>query len=250
MIKGFLEGLASYIKAIDTANKYKLWKYLWVPGIAGVLIAILIIWLGLRFANPFADWLLSMYPWDWGRSILEWTAPWITALTFLATGFMLYKYLVLIVSFPFMSFISQKIEKEKYGDIHNDPNVSPHYQFVKDMIRGAGISFYLLLGELGWTLLLLIASLIPGVALFSGIGIFLIQAYYAGAGNMDYTLERYYGIQDSRRWMSKESGLAMGNGTGFLFILAIPVLGLFVAPVLGTIAMTLPVLERLEKEVL
>lgn len=249
MVKGFLQGLAAYIKAIDTANKYRLWKYLWVPGIAGVLIAILVIWLGLRFADPFAGWLLTFYPWDWGRSILGWTAPWITALTFLAVGFMLYKYLVLIVSFPFMSFISQKIEKEIYGDIHYDPNAKPHLQFVKEMIRGAGISFFLLAGELWWTCILLLASLIPGVAFFSGIGLFLLQAYYAGAGNMDYTLERYYGIQDSRRWMRKESGLAMGNGTGFLFILAIPIIGLFVAPVLGTIAMTLPVLERLEKEV-
>ncbi len=248
MIKGFLEGLAAYIKAIDTANKYRLWKYLWVPGIAGVLIAVLIIWLGFRYATPFADWLLSMYPWEWGRTVLEWTAPWITALTFLATGFMMYKYLVLIVSFPFMSLISQKIEKGKYGVIHSDANVSPHYQFVKDIVRGAGISFFLVLGEISWTLLLLIASLIPGVALFSGIGIFILQAYYAGAGNMDYTLERYHGIQDSRRWMRKESGLAIGNGTGFLFLLSIPILGLFVAPVLGTIAMTLPVLERLEKE--
>lgn len=248
MLKGFLEGLAAYIRAIDTANTYRLWKYLWVPGIAGVFIAGLVIWLGIKFSGPFALWLISFYPWELGRSILEWTAPWITALTFLAAGFMLYKYLVLIVSFPFMSFISQKIEKEIYGDLYHDPNAKPHLQFVREMIRGAGISFFLILGEIWWTFILLLASLIPGVAFFSGIGIFLLQAYYAGAGNMDYTLERYFGIHDSRRWMQREAGLAMGNGTGFLFILSIPVLGLFIAPVLGTIAMTLPVLERLEKK--
>lgn len=248
MIKGFLEGIAAYFRAIDIANQYQLWKFLWVPALAGVLIAGIVIWVGLMYSGPFAVWLISFYPWEWGRSMIEWTAPLITALTFLAAGVMMYKYLVLIVSFPFMSFISQKIEKEIYGDLNHDPKGKSHLQFVREMIRGAGISFFLLAGEIWWTCILLLVSLIPGVAFFSGIGIFLLQAYYVGAGNMDYTLERYYGIHDSRRWMRREAGLAAGNGTGFLFILSIPLLGLFVAPVLGTIAVTLPVLERLEKE--
>ena len=68
--------------------------------------------------------------------------------------------------------------------------------------------------------------------------IFLVQSYYAGFGNFDYYLERRATVKESVRYIRQKRGLVIGNGAGFMLLLLIPVLGLFLAPVMSTIAAT------------
>ena len=71
------------------------------------------------------------------------------------------------------------------------------------------------------------------------IGIVLIQAYYAGFGNLDYFMDRHYSVKDSIAFVNRNKGVALGNGLGFLALLAIPIIGVFLAPTLGVAAATL-----------
>jgi CysZ protein len=67
----------------------------------------------------------------------------------------------------------------------------------------------------------------------------MVQAYYAGFGNMDYTLERHYKYKDSLQFVRKHRGLAIGNGIVFILFLLIPVIGvILVLPLSVTAAST------------
>ena len=79
--------------------------------------------------------------------------------------------------------------------------------------------------------------------------ILTIQAYYAGFGNMDYTLERYYNTKESVHFIHQHRGFAVGNGIIFLLLLAIPVLGIFLAPFFGAVGATIGTLRRLDSTV-
>jgi CysZ protein len=147
-----------------------------------------------------------------------------------------------------MSPLSEKIENYVKGDAVSAGGFQLT-RAIKEMIRGIRISVRNIIREILYTLLLLCAGLIPLVGLFSSIAIFGIQAYYAGFGNLDYTLERHYGVRESAEFVRDYRGLAVANGTVFLLLLMIPFIGLFLAPSLATISGALETVERLEQEI-
>jgi len=91
----------------------------------------------------------------------------------------------------------------------------------------------------------LLTGLIPGMQPIVPAAIFLVQAYYAGFGAMDYTLERYYNIRQTTRFVTNYRPLALGVGAAFLLLLFIPVLGFMLAPPLVTAGVTPLVLNRI-----
>ena len=63
---------------------------------------------------------------------------------------------------------------------------------------------------------------------------------------MDFTLERYYGVKESKRFIKANKGLAIGNGIVFVAMLMLG-LGFLFAPALGTLAITSEVVDRIEQ---
>ena len=66
----------------------------------------------------------------------------------------------------------------------------------------------------------------------------MVQAYYAGFGNMDYTLERHYGYKESVQFVKRHKGVAIGNGILFTIMLFIPVIGVLLVLPLSVTAAT------------
>jgi len=156
-------------------------------------------------------------------------------------GFILYKYLLLICISPFMGPLSARVEEIITGE----PTSSKFSikQTSYEIIRGIRVSLRNVVRELGLTLLLLILGLIPIFTVFVTPLIFVVQSYYAGFGNFDYFLERRANLRESVRYIRQHRGLAIGNGAGFMLLLLVPVLGLFLAPVMATVAATISALE-------
>jgi CysZ protein len=100
--------------------------------------------------------------------------------------------------------------------------------------------------ELALTLLLLLLGLIPVFGPFSPILIFLVQSYYAGYGNMDYTMERHFRIRETVHFVRKHRGLALGNGIVFMGLL-LTGLGFLIALPLGAVAATEETLKAISK---
>ena len=91
--------------------------------------------------------------------------------------------------------------------------------------------------ELLLTIPILLLGLLPVIGLLSTVLLFLVQAYYAGFGNMDYTLERHFNYKDSLNFVRKHRGVAVGNGIVFMLFLLIPIIGvIFVLPLSVTAA--------------
>ncbi|HHS95342.1 MAG TPA: EI24 domain-containing protein [Phaeodactylibacter sp.] len=146
-----------------------------------------------------------------------------------------------------MTPLSQKIEQQLLGQIGTD-NGFQLSKAIKEIIRGLRISLRNIFFEIMWTAPLFILGLIPALSFFTTILMFLIQAYYAGFGNMDYTLERHLDVKESIRFVRKNRGLAIGLGTVFLLLLSTGI-GFLVAPPLATAAATLSTSKRLHKKV-
>ena len=236
MFQDLKDGLFSYFDALGLINKYRLWKYTMWAGFVCILLIIGAAFGSFSLADNVAglltSWLDFLPDSSWIANLTEWLSGILMFLLFLV----IYKYIVLIVMAPFMSPLSEDLENHLNDEY--EPIPFTLNQALKDLIRGLRINVRNLFRELFYTILLFFASLIPGVGLITAPLLFIVQAYYAGFGNMDYFLERHFGVSDSTRFVRDFKGLAIGNGIFFLLLLMIPFLGVFLAPTLATAAAT------------
>ncbi len=236
MIQQLVLGIRSYLTAFSLLSKYRLWNYLIISGVISLAIGGLIVGSSYMTAPSISSFMIGAYPFEWGKSIIEKIGVYLVGITMVTFGFFIYKYLMLIILSPLMGPLSETLEKRITGTKVGDSGVM---FFFKSLFRGIRISLRNLTRELLFIILVSIAGLIfPPVALISTALIFCIQAFYVGFGSMDYFLERRTTVSGSIQFVRKNKPYALGNGIAFLALLAIPIVGLFMAPALGTIAAT------------
>lgn len=234
-------------------SKHKLWSFVIIPGLISVaLILGMVIGSWAWFSGSSIEQsLIGLWPWETGKGIVEGIAEALVVVLVLAGVFFLGKYLVMVIVAPFMGPLSEKIE-----DIVQQKKQKSTANFIADLLRGLAIALRNVFLELLFTILLNLLlspvlgflNLIPIIGtILAALPTFMIQAYFAGFGNMDYTLERkQYGIRASVKFIRKHRWAAIGNGALFLLLFLIPVIGWFLAPAYATAAGTLVVLNRIE----
>jgi len=244
-MKGFIQGITSYANGFAILSRYRLWGYTLVPALISALLGFLIFRAAWGWSDDVGGWIGAFWPFDWGTATLLRIANVFGGLLIGAAGLIVFKQLVLALASPFMSFLSETIEKRMANPAHSVPfNLAKAWQ---DLVRGIRISLRNIIQELLYTFLLLLLGLIPIFSPFTAVLIFLVQAYYAGFGNMDYTLERYYNVRNSVHFVRQNRGFAIGNGTIFLLLLFTGIGFLFALP-LATAAATPAVLKKLETQ--
>ena len=245
MFSDFFDGVRSYGKAFSLISELRLWPYAIVPAIISILLAIGIGFSAWNLSDEVGNFLISWYSWEWGNEVVSNISTWLGGLLVGLIGFILFKYLVLILVAPFMSFLSEKLEKKLTG---NPQKTSFSLGgAIHDIVRGIRISFRNFFREMLLTVLFLFIGLIPLIGFLSPILLFFVQAFYAGFGNMDYTLERHFSVSKSTQFVKRYRFLAIGNGTIFVLLLMTGI-GFLVAPPLATIAATLESVKRLKAE--
>jgi len=245
MIRSFINSVLAYGKALRLTNQLKLWSYFWVPVIVSIVLGVGIGWTAWTFSDEITNWLVDLYPFDWGRGVVDTIAQVFGGLLIAALGFILFKALVIALASPFMSFLSEKIERHLYQGGEARFTVAGA---LSDLVRGLRIALRLVVRELTFTLLLiLLGAIIPPIGILIPFAIFAVQAYYAGFGNMDFTLERHFRVKGSVAFVRRNRGLALGNGAVYL-LLYLTVIGFLVALPLSTIAGATVTLKRLQKE--
>ena len=243
MLKGAIFGATSYLEAVQIISKYRLWGYFVAPFVICIFLGIGIIGTAWGASDDIGNWLISFYPWEWGKAVIEKVVSVFGGLFIGAMGFIVFKQLVLAFSSPFMSPLSERVERALAGQ---DKAAVPFSlaQFIKDLVRGLTIALRNIIRELFFTFMLFLLGLIPIFTPFTTVAIFIIQAYYAGFGNMDFLLERHFNVRQSVRFVRRNAGVAIGNGTVFL-LLFLTVVGFIVVLPLGTVAATRATIEKL-----
>ena len=222
MIKNIFKGLQVYTGAYALISKLKLWKFFVIPMLISLIVFIFIFVAAYGFSDNLGEWIASIWVWETGKATFTAISTFIGGIVIFAIGLILYKHIIMALSAPFMSPVSEKIEAYFTGELAKNRTDT---SFTKQLARGIRISLRNLSQELLFTIPILLLKFIPVVNIFSTALLFLVQAYYAGFGNMDYTLERHFTYKESVAFIKKNRGLAIGNGIGFLLLLFIPVIG-------------------------
>lgn len=243
MLKGLSAGIAAYGKAIRIISKLGLWGYVLVPALISLLLASTIGLAAWNLSDDIGHQLIAWYPWETGQAVVESIGTFFSGILVIALGLILYKHLIILLSIPFMSPLSEKVENHLRGN-----TTTIHFslsKLIKDLIRGLRIALRNIIRESFYLILLLITGLIPIFSPFVPFLILGVQSFYAGFGNIDYTLERHLNVRDSVQFVRANKGLALGNGIVFMGLLAIGI-GFLIAPPLAAIAATIETTKRLD----
>lgn len=246
MMQGFLTGATSYLRGLRLISKHRLWIYFWIPVLLSLVLGFVVLRAAWGISDDLGGWLMSFYPLEWGRSTFEKIATVTGGISLVAFTLLIFRYIIMAVAAPFMSLLSERLEQKMYPDRPTPPFSIG--KLLSDLLRGIRIALRNITREIVITLFLLILGIIiPIISPFIPILIILVQAYYAGFGNFDYTLERRMGVRESVRFVKANRTMAIGNGIVFVLLLMTIVGFLFALP-LGTAAGAVVTLDKLEGE--
>ena len=245
MIKNIILGVKEYSGALELISKLKLWKYFIIPILISVVTAVLIGIEAYVLSDNIGSYIAKLWIWDFGKETFTSISNFVGVVIILIIGLILYKHIIMALSAPFMSAVSEKIEHHFYGDAVHLHRKST---FTQQLVRGSRINSRNLLKELLITFPILLLKFIPVINIFSMILLFLVQAYYAGFGNMDYTLERHLNYKKSVQFVGENKGIAIGNGIVFMLFLLIPVIGIIIVLPLSVTAASTKTLSLLHNK--
>ncbi len=242
MIRSILSGIKAYKNSFKLIGKLGLWKYFGVPMAISFFTAIMIGFSAWGLGDNVANLLDNLWFWEWGAVTYHKIAEVVGTILIIAIGLILYKHIVMALSAPFMSPVSEKIEKHFTGNTQLHRNTTNSQQ----LWRGIRINLRNLLMELLLSIPIFLIGLIPIIGVISTILLLLVQSYYAGFGNMDYTLERHLNYNDSIKFVKQNRGMAIGNGIVFMLFLLIPVVGIILVLPFSVTAASIETLRKLE----
>ena len=244
MFKDLVKGIKTYSGVFEIMSKLGLWKYFIVPMIISVITAIAIGFSAYGFSDNIGQYIAKIWVWEWGSETFRTVSDILGGIMIVALGLILYKHIVMALSAPFMSPVSEKIEAYLVGEKSEYRKTS----FGAQLWRGIRINVRNLSLELLFSIPIFILGFFPVIGLIAPIILFFMQAYYAGFGNMDYTLERRLNYSESIRFVGRRKGLAMGNGAVFMAMLFIPVIGFIIVLPLSVTAASIQTIEVLHPQ--
>lgn len=242
MIKNIVLGIKAYGGAFALISKLKLWKYFVIPVLISILTAIFIGIEAYVLSDNIGSFISRVWIWDWGKEGFTAISNFVGAIIIVFLGLIFYKHIVMAFSAPFMSPVSEKIEAHFYGDVSH---LHRKTSFLGQLWRGISINIRNLFRELLFSIPILLLKFIPIINIFSTILLLLVQAYYAGFGNIDYTLERHLSYKESIQFVKRKRGFAIGNGIVFMVFLLIPVIGIIIVLPLSVTAATIQTIRLL-----
>lgn len=246
MINNILKGIKAYTGTLALISKLNLWTYFAIPILISIITATVIGLSAYGLSDNVGRFIAKIWVWDWGKETFTTISTFIGAIMIIAIGLILYKHIIMALSAPFMSPVSEKIETHLTGvKRHNHRNTS----FKDQLWRGIRINIRNLVKELLITIPLLLLNFIPLIGnITSTVLLFFVQSYYAGFGNMDYTLERHFKYRESIKFVNRHRGIAIGNGIVFMLFLLIPIIGIIIVLPLSVTAATLKTVALLKEE--
>jgi CysZ protein len=243
MIKDIISSIKNYFKAFSLINKIGLWKYFLIPALIGLLLGVFFISTAYGLSDDLGEYISKLWPFEYGKNTIGNLSSWLGGLIILLLGIIVYKHALMALSAPFMTPVSEKVEA--FITSKEPRKKKGNTEFFKLLFRSIRLNIRNLLKELLITIPLIFLSLIPVIGIFASVLILYIQSYYTGFGNIDYTLERYFNYRDSKSFVKRHRGIAVGNGLIFTLMLFIPLIGVMLTLPIATVAATIDTTDKL-----
>ncbi|MGK7394938.1 MAG: EI24 domain-containing protein [Candidatus Cyclobacteriaceae bacterium M3_2C_046] len=244
----FYAAILAYQSSLKTIDRHSLWSKIWKPVIFSGLIAILVGLLAWSSSQKIIHWVLSV--WQLDNFDAYWQSFIRIAIIFGARGITLflflkiYRYLILILLFPFLIELFKTFLQTKI----NDHGYSLKTPFRIASQKSIPVIFRNLLYELGLSIgIVLIVFLISWILPLAPFMLMIVESYFWGAGLTAFKLNvDQIGPQEGSQFISQYKGAILGNGFMFNLLLLIPVLGVLFAPTLavGALHETFIALEK------
>lgn len=233
----------SFLDSFSIVKEAKLKKFYFLPGIIGILLFIIFIWIGDFLSVNLAVQLESFFKLEEFHSILY---IFIKILVWVCTVFfyyLVYKSLLLVIISPILGYVSERVETHLTGKKF-DFTFKDNIRFL---LRGIDIGLKSFFKQMVGTCAVMLLGFIFPINLSIPLLIFIIQGYFTGFSFMDYTLERYnLSSKESLNFLKKQRIYAALCGGIFTVLFFIPILGIFIAPLITCVATTKITLELLK----
>lgn len=233
----------SFLDSFSIVKEAKLKKFYFLPGIIGILLFIIFIWIGDFLSVNLAVQLESFFKLEEFHSILY---IFIKILVWVCTIFfyyLVYKSLLLVIISPILGYVSERVETHLTGKKF-DFTFKDNIRFL---LRGIDIGLKSFFKQMVGTCAVMLLGFIFPINLSIPLLIFIIQGYFTGFSFMDYTLERYnLSSKESLNFLKKQRIYAALCGGIFTVLFFIPILGIFIAPLITCVATTKITLELLK----
>lgn len=219
-------------------------KFYFLPGIISMFLFGGFIYLGEYLSLNLASALESFFKLQEYGSILY---IFIKILVWICTVFfyyLVYKSLLLVIISPILGYVSERVETHLTGKKF-DFTFKDNLRFL---IRGIDIGLKSFFKQMVGTCVVMLLGFIFPINLSIPLLIFIIQGYFTGFSFMDYTLERYnLSPKESLDFLKKQRVYAALCGGIFTLLFFIPVVGIFIAPLITCVATTMITLELLKE---
>lgn len=237
----FFKGFSAFFKGVKfSISKLSIW-----------FIVPIIIWLVLviGFAIEISDWLIPLLyeiiesvsgvnlaaqntdsgwidilktGFRWGLIIVIKILVW-----YLLGRYM--KYLILIILSPLFAYVSEKTEEI----ITSNKYPFSIFQFMKDVMRGAGMAIRNMILETGIIIIAgIISFVLPVISPLILVVLFFVNSYFMAFNFFDYVAERKrMDIGHSIRYMRENKMTLLGFGVAYNIVSWIPLLDWVLAPI-------------------
>lgn len=236
--------IEEYLNAHRDIKRMNLtWGY-FIGGFVGIILLGIFYWI----SSMIGDWIFvkleNIFKIKDHIFIIRWIILFIVRTTLVGIYYFFFKTLLLAILAPFFSYISEKVESNLLG-VEYKFTFKENLNFVIRGIKIAGKSFF---KEMLATIIVVCLSFIPVINLLVPILIFIIQSYFISFTFVDYTLERQkYDSEKTLDFMKKNKVVFTLGGSIFTMLYFIPIIGVFIAPLLSIVAFTKVTLRLLEK---
>lgn len=233
----------SFLDSFRIVKDAKLRKFYFLPGFISIILFGVFVYLGDYLSVSLTTALENFFKLEEYSSILY---IFIKILVWVCTVFfyyLVYKSLLLVIISPILGYVSERVETHLTGKKFNF-SFSDNVHFL---LRGIDIGLKSFFKQMVGTCAVMLLGLIFPINLSIPLLIFIIQGYFTGFSFMDYTLERYnLSPKESLEFLKKQRVYAALCGGIFTLLFFIPIIGLFIAPLITCVATTKITLELLQ----
>lgn len=233
----------SFLDSFRIVKDAGLRKFYFLPGIISIFLFGLFVYLGDSLSVSLTTSLENFFKLGEYSSIIYVLIKilvWICTIFFY---YLVYKSLLLVIISPILGYISERVETHLTGK---------KFEFtfgdnIRFLVRGVEIGLKSFVKQMIGTCMVMLLGFIFPINLSIPILIFIIQGYFTGFSFMDYTLERYnLSSKESLEFLKKQRVYSALCGGIFTILFLIPILGVFIAPLITCVATTKITLELLK----